>query len=135
MAAEHPSDELQAQFDFVKWGAQLRADLSQSVNGVLLRGARAVPVGSSASATKNATNNAGALVGFALRNTSASVSAVVLLRDGTTADAPVVVPITLAPDESIRDWFGPSGVNLSFGLYVDVTAGAVDGTVFLRGAE
>lgn len=115
----------------VQWLSQLRAEMAETVNGVLLRGARPVQVGTGG--TTRPTTSAGSLVGFALRNTSTVVAATVVLRDGVAGD--IVIPLELAPGESVRDWFGPGGLNLSQGLAVDVAAGAVDGTVFLRGAE
>lgn len=120
--------------NFTEWLEKLRANVAQTVDGVVLRGARTVQVGSSTNGTPKATTSPSSLVGFALRNTSAVVSAEVLLRDGD-ADGDIVIPLTLAPSESVRDWFGPGGINLTHGLYVDVSAGAIDGAVFLRGVE
>ncbi|MFT3873424.1 MAG: hypothetical protein QM714_12505 [Nocardioides sp.] len=122
--------ELDAQIMFTEWLETLRTQVIESVNGVALRGSRPVPVG--AGVTRLATSPT-SLVGFALRNTNAGVSTL-LLRDGFDATGEVIVPITLAPGESVRDWFGPAGVNLSIGLYAELT-GSVDGAVFLRGAQ
>lgn len=119
----------------VRWLAQLETDLAETVGGTLLRGARAVPVGLAAGATTRPTTAPGALVGYGIRNLSDVAAATVLLRDGSDAAGDLVMPLELAPGESARDWFGPGGIGLSQGLYVDVAAGSVDGAVYLRGAE
>ena len=56
-----------------------------------------------------------------------------LLRNHDSAGE-VLVPITLAANESARDWFGPGGIHVD-GLFIDVTLGDVDGAVFLRGTD
>ncbi len=128
---QRESEEL----ELVRWLAQLRTDLAESVGGVLLRGARVVQVGTAAGATARPTTSAGALVGFSLRNTSDATTATVALRDGPDNAGVLVATVQLAPSESVRDWFGPGGLSLSEGLYVDVTTGAVEGAVYLRGNE
>lgn len=122
--------------DYTRWLEQLRVDMAESVNGVVLRGARPVAVGITQGATKHATTAAGALVGFALRNRSEAeeVTVTVYLRDGWDANGDVIMAITLAPGESVRDWFGPGGINIREGLYVDAD-GPIDGSVFLRGVQ
>lgn len=122
-----------AGIDFTAWLENLRRDVSETVNGITLRGARAVQVGTGG--TQRPTTAAGALVGFALCNTSAVTPAEVELRDGRDAGGNLLMTVTLAEGESTRDWFGPGGINLTEGLHVAVTSGAVEGTVFLRGVE
>lgn len=128
---------IEPQIEFTKWLAQLKTDVAESVSGVVLRGARPVPVGITQGATKRPTTVAGALVGFALRNRSASTdtNVVVYFYDGAGTDGDVILTVTLAPGESARDWFGPGGIHLGArGLYVEAD-GPIDGSVFLRGAE
>lgn len=122
-----------AQVMFTQWLESLRVMVMESAGGVVLRGARAVQVGTGG--TRRPTTTPAALAGFALRETSGAAPAVVVLRDGSDATGDPTIPITLAPGESVREWFGPGGVNLVYGLYVDVVSGAVDGSVFLRGAQ
>lgn len=131
------TDDLEPQIDYTKWLAELRTDLSESVAGVVLRGARPVPVGITQGGTKRPTTVSGALVGFALRNRSSSTTTnvVVYFYDGAGPDSDVILTVTLAPGESARDWFGPGGIHLGArGLYVEAD-GPIDGSVFLRGAE
>lgn len=129
MSDEH--SQFEAAVMYAEWLETLRTQVIESVNGVALRGARPVPVGAGVT---RLTTSPTSLVGFALRNPGA-VAATLLLRDGFDATGDVIVPVTLQPGESVRDWFGPAGVNLSIGLFADLTAGAVDGAVFLRGAQ
>lgn len=113
---------------------ELAVRQAQSLNGVLLRGARPVPVGLSAGGTTRPATSDGSLVGFALRETTGAASATVELREQDPAGA-LLVPITLTAGSSVREWFAPGGVNFSNGLYVVVVSGSVDGSVFLRAGD
>lgn len=135
---EQIADAPTVQINYTKWLEQLRVDLAQSVGGIMLRGALVVPVGSSAGARRGRVSTGpGALVGWALRNTDAANPATVELFDGTDADTgSLVAPIELAAGESPPPtWFGPGGLNIARGLFLNVAAGAVDGAVYLRGAD
>lgn len=124
------------QIQFTQWLESLRVDLAESVNGVALRGARAVAVGSTQGATRKPTTVAGALVGFSLRNLSEADDATVrvLFHDGSDENADVVLSVSLQPGESVRDWFGPGGINLVNGLFMNID-GDVEGSVYMRGVE
>lgn len=133
---ENNHDDLEPQVQFTRWLAQLRAEMAETVNGSLLRGARPVPVGVTTGATKRPTTSAGALVGFALRNVDPIETATVTVyfRDGGPDDD-IILTVSLAPGESTRDWFGPGGIHLGDrGLYLEAD-GDIDGSVFLRGAQ
>lgn len=125
---------------FTQWLENLRADVAESVAGVTLRGARYVPVGANAGATVRPAGSSCALVGWSLRNLSLVNRVNVTIRDGSSTDAEVVMVLSLAPGESSRDWFGPGGVSLLYGCFVQIlddlgAAGSVDGSVFLRSVE
>lgn len=121
----------EAAMQFVNWLENLRVDLTHTLNGVRLRGARPVPVGITEGAQSNPTYSPGRLCGFALKNESdddeASVS--VLFYDGKTANADKIMTVTLAPGESAREWYG-DGIALTYGLFLEVD-GPVSGSVFL----
>lgn len=106
---------------------------AQSLNGVLLRGARAVPIGLSAGGTVQPSVSNGALVGYALRETSGAATATVELRQHNAA-GDLLIPIKLAAGATTIMWLAPGGVSYSDGLFVVVT-GAVDGSVFLRAGD
>ncbi|HSX68131.1 hypothetical protein [Nocardioides sp.] len=116
---------------FTAWLENLRSEVSETVSGVLLRGARVVQVG--LNGTARPTSSAGALVGFSLLNTTGA-AITVRLRDGRDADAPVVQLVTLAAAEAKSEWCGPAGLNLVTGLFVDAPAG-LEGAVYLRGTD
>lgn len=119
--------------DFMRWLTDLRVDLAETVGGTLLRGARVVQVGDTDGATARPAIGAGSLVGYSIAGGAAG--ATVYLRDGVDADGALVATFTLAADESTSAWFGPGGLNLSRGLFVDVAAGSIEGAVYLRGSE
>lgn len=120
-----------------RWLTEMQEMVQETVQGVALRGARPVPIGVTNGATRRPTTSAGALVGFALENVSADeeASVQVLFHDGADDNADVILPITLAPGESTRDWFGPGGISLFEGLFVNISGGDVRGCVYLRGVE
>jgi hypothetical protein len=121
---------------FTAWLENLRVDLAETVGGVLVRGARPVAVGVTVGGTKYVTTSPGAMIGYALTNESEAddVTVRVLFHDGNGSDADVIMKVSLAPGESARDWFGPGGISLQAGLYVDYD-GPISGSVFMRGAE
>jgi hypothetical protein len=122
---------------FLKWGAELQRSLAQSVAGVMVRGARAVPVGNSPGAiTRPATSGANALMGLSLKNTSYEQPCTVYLYDGeSVADGELVLEIELSPSESAREWFGLAGISLQRGLVYHDPDGRTIGSVFLRGSD
>lgn len=138
MSAEHPSDELQAQFDFVKWGAQLRAELSSSIAGVWLRGAEARPVGTGVpTGSPRVSNSAGRLVGWSLSQDSAAAGvALVELYDGQDTTGTLVASVTLAVGQSVA--FSHHGIGFVYGLFASITgagAATVRGAVYLGKTE
>lgn len=132
--AQPPTEQSTPQIEYTRWLSQLRADMAESLGGTLLRGARAVPIGSAAGATKRPRTTAGALIGWSVRET-AGAAATVVLRDGCDANGDVVAEISLAANGAQTIWLGPAGVNVSQGLYVDLVAGAVEGAAYLRGND
>ena len=122
--------------EVVRWISSLRVDVAETVNGVLLRGARSVQVGNGG--TLEPATSPGALLGFGLRNPDPGAPAIVYLRDsfpGQGADGDIVVPIKLDSSYPQTTWFGPGGINLSRGLYIDVAEGQIEGAVYLRGSD
>lgn len=112
---------------------QLTAELATSTGTVRDTGARAVALRPGASSQP--TSSPGALVGFSLVESTGGASAQLVLRDGTDSTGAVLAIVTLGPGESVRDWFGPSGVGFGRGVFVDPVAGQVDGAVYLRAVE
>lgn len=100
-------------------------------NSQPVRGALALPVGTAPSAVKLLSNTAGRLVGYALKETTGIATAELDLLDGTNVDGDLLAPITLAANQSVRDWFGPAGVSFGIGLYAQLVSGSITGTVWL----
>lgn len=72
------------------------------------------------------------LFGFAVEETSGVNVARLLLYDGADQTSTTFYPIRLAPGESTSDWFGPNGLHFRIGLLPVVTAGAVDGMIYVH---
>jgi hypothetical protein len=71
-------------------------------------------------------------LGWTLRNQSASTVATADLYDGADASGIVTFPLSIAAASHSHIWFGPEGVWLENGLYVNVGAQEVKGSVFFR---
>lgn len=71
------------------------------------------------------------LLGFSARETSGTATAFFRLRAGGVGGA-ILATVTLAASESVRDWFGPSGITATGGVYFELVTGAVAGGVQTR---
>lgn len=75
-------------------------------------------------------NSVPTLYGWSIRESAGTPAvATVLIRSGSLS-GPIVAAIELVADGSSTEWFGPQGVQARGGLYVDVVAGAVEGSVY-----
>lgn len=74
--------------------------------------------------------DAGYIAGFTVRETSGAAAAVVNLRDGSDASAPLLATIALPSGTGAQEWFLPGGIKFTRGLYVDVAAGSAIGVVY-----
>lgn len=133
--AEDRDAELVAaiQAEHVRWISQLQTELSQSVGGVLLRGARVAQI----ETAHRPMTSGGALIGYSIRENAGppGAAALVHLRDGPDAAGELVCTLALAAGESANAWFGPGGLNIAQGLFVHVETGSVAGAVYLRGTD
>ena len=101
-------------------------------NSQPLLGAEPIPVGNTPNAKVKVATVGGRIVGYALKETTGTATAEIDLIDGKNAtDGDLIIPITLAPGESVRDWFGPAGVSFVAGLIASVVSGSISGTVWL----
>lgn len=114
---------------------RLRAALAPSDQAVVLRAARAVAVGNGAGATARPTTSGGRWLGFSLRETSGGAAARVIFHAGSDATGPEIGSCNLAAGASDTRWFGPTGVDVAGGLFVEVAAGAAAGSVFLGAVD
>jgi hypothetical protein len=108
-------------------------------NGRHVRAAEAFPLTVAASGTPTPIdgsrnplqNTGGRLVGYALVEATGAAAAEVDFLDGRDSGGTLFLPVSLAPGESARDWFGPAGIQFTSGLYAMAVTGAVRGTVFI----
>lgn len=110
---------------------RLRASLSHSSLGIALRAAEVRQVQSGNKSTIVSTS-AGRLVGWGLRET-AGATVTGYLRDGCDASGDIIVPFSLAANESTRDVYIPGGLSFGRGLYVHIVTGSIEGSVWLGG--
>lgn len=97
-----------------------------------MAGAVAIPTAGT-TADEAVTASQGFLMGFSLRESAASAAvATALIRDGTTATDPIVVVLELNGDQSATMWFGPDGIRINSGIYLDRVAGTITGAVYVR---
>ncbi|NUP79750.1 MAG: hypothetical protein HOV96_19615 [Nonomuraea sp.] len=132
---------------FARWGAELTAALAQTLNGVYLRGSRAVPVCTHPAAgggpllaegVQRISNSAGRLTGWSFNlPTGAAGPAQVDLYDGTDNTGTLLGSISLTAGASSAP-FTHHGIAFVYGLYADITgvgADAVRGAVYLGATE
>ena len=81
-----------------------------------------------------ALGGSGLLVGIGVRETAGAAAAFDVL-DGTTSGGNVIVPYTLAANQSVREWFAPWGIDFTNGLFVNITAGTVRGALYVIPTE
>lgn len=75
----------------------------------------------------------GVLRGYSFRETSGTAAAVLRVRAGFNATANLIASVSLVAGESVRDYFGESGLRADTGLYVEVVSGVVEGSVWYQG--
>lgn len=108
---------------------ELRAGLATFHNAVRLQGARHLYVAGTDGPVL-AVRAAGRLLGWSFHET-AGAPATIVLRDAQTPAGDPVAFIDLTANASETIWLAPVGVSLTYGLYVDVAAGAAEGVVYL----
>lgn len=73
----------------------------------------------------------GLLKGYAVRESSATATARLTIRDGSSASGRIIVPLTLQINESVRDWFSEEGIAFEQGIFFELVAGTIEGSVFV----
>ncbi|HYE85973.1 MAG TPA: hypothetical protein VEA16_06440 [Vicinamibacterales bacterium] len=73
------------------------------------------------------------LLGFSItENAGTPAAARVRLHLGTDNTGTELFDVTLAASESVREWFGASGPDISTGLYMDRVSGTTRLTIYTR---
>ena len=78
---------------------------------------------------------AGLIAGFNLHETTGASTAYVKIHDGSDANAPVMLFISLAAGESSRDWYFPGGLKFKYGVYVEIVSGSIEGVMYSMEVE
>lgn len=143
---EQTTAELAAQIAYTKWGAELTAALSQTLNGVYLRGSKPVPVSTHPAAgggpattygTQQISGSAGRLTGWTFRvPVSAPGAAHVDFYDGRDNTGQLVGSVTILAGQS--DKFQHHGIAFVYGLFADITGTGADsliGAAYLGATE
>jgi hypothetical protein len=123
--------------DLIRWASQMRADVAESVGGVMLRAARAVPL---TVLPTILSASPGRLVGWSVRETTGANPYVLRFRNGDNVGADLCAMVTGSQGTADNKWFGPGGISYTEGLYVEIVTGAglsstVEGVVFLGAAD
>lgn len=125
--------------------ASAMAAMSRSRGGVALQGAEPntitdfLPLAEQApNASAQIRSMPGVLLGYALRGTTEGATVVLELHSAVkntqTQAGSLLCPVSLAPGETTRDWFGPGGVSF-VALNLVVVSGTVDGSIWTTGVS
>ena len=77
-------------------------------------------------------NGAGRLFVHTITETTGAATAKYTLYDGTGVSGTLLVPVTLAANESSRDYFGKHGIPFLTGVYIEVVSGSVQGALVVQ---
>jgi hypothetical protein len=133
------SDQATDHTEYIRWLSQLQADVAQSLGGIMLQGARPVPLGTAPGGTKTLSRSAGRLVGWSLHETSGTNPALVRFWDGREAGANPLAYISVPAGLTVNMW-NPPGISVTDALLVEfVTGGSlsttVEGVAYLGAAD
>jgi hypothetical protein len=129
-------DEPAHEIDVARWIAQMRADLAETLGGIMLRGAR--PVSLTVLPTL-LSGSPGRLVGWSLHETGGTNPFVIRFRNGGDSAQPLIACTTAAASGVDTRWF-TSGISFTEGLFIELVTGgslstSVEGTVYIGAAE
>lgn len=109
----------------------ITAELRTSRNTVPLSGAEYRSMVASTGTGVRVMSSPGRIAGFSVRETTGAGPALVMLHDGADIGGDLVMTISLSAGESARDWFWPGGISLTYGLFVEVATGSIEGVAYL----
>lgn len=67
--------------------------------------------------------------GFSISETSGTASARIRIFEGNSTAGPILDEITLAANESAREYYADNNFSVGSGIYVQVVSGSVSGSV------
>lgn len=109
----------------------IHSELASSRNAVPLKGAEYRSLVTAAGAGARVMSSPGVIAGYAARETSGAAPALIRLHDGADINGDVVMSIALTGGQALQNWFLPRGISLTYGLFVEVVAGAIEGVAYL----
>jgi class 3 adenylate cyclase len=71
-------------------------------------------------------------MGFSVREAAGTPAAAAMRLRAGTATGTILATVTLSAGESVRDWFGPSGIQAAGGVYLELLSGTITGGVQTR---
>jgi hypothetical protein len=126
-------DDPPGDVEWVRWLSQLQADLSESINGVALRAARPVSVGTGGG--PRPLSSPGRIVGWSLKETTGAAGAYLRIWDGREAGGGQLLACISVAQGITTNHSTPGGINVSDAVYVEVVSGAVEGVIYLGGVD
>jgi hypothetical protein len=72
------------------------------------------------------------LIGFSARETTAAAVAVFNIRHGTSNAGAILVSVSLGPNESAREWYGPDGIAAASGIWLERVSGTIQVTGYSK---
>jgi hypothetical protein len=73
------------------------------------------------------------LLGYSItENGATAADARMSIRHGTGTGDPEFFDVMLSPGESLREWFGPDGIAMASGIYINRTSGTTKVTLFWK---
>jgi|GEM_PF-6712720 hypothetical protein len=109
----------------------MSTEIGASRNAMPLHGAEYRSLVAGAGTGVRVMSSPGRIAGFSVRETTGAAAALVKLHDGADIGGDLVMTISLSAGESARDWFWPGGISLTYGLFCEVTTGAIEGVAYL----
>lgn len=122
------------EIEFVRWAAQLQADLAASLGGVMLRGALPIAIGSAPGGSTRPLSSPGRVVGWSLLETSGTAAATVTLWDGREAGSRPLAYLHVGAGLADTQWLGGGGISVTDALLIDIS-GAVAGVLYLGAVD
>lgn len=110
---------------------KVQSELAATRAAVRLRGVEPRPVVTGAGGSARVTTSPTRLMGFLLCEATGAAPAKIRLWDGADTSGEPVGAIALAAGANAREFFGPQGIGLTQGLFVEVVTGLVEGTVLI----
>lgn len=125
------------EIDVARWLSQMRADLAETLGGIMLRAARPVSLTVLPTLLSGAP---GRLVGWSLHETTGTNPFLVRFRNGGDAAQPLIACASTAAGGVDTRWMASGGISFTEGLYVELVTGAnlsttVEGTVYIGAAD